>query len=133
MAYHAASIMYHCLKSRTQRELITALLLVALAFRALIPVGFMPAADGAFSLQICRAGSLASIDPPDQHAPPGHPLHFEHCPFGSAPATGPLAHVPALHAAGLTAFAPVDDLQTLRLRARFDRAHQPRAPPSRFI
>jgi hypothetical protein len=109
------------------------MLLVALAFRALIPAGFMPAADGGFSLQICRAGFLASIDPPDPHAPPGHPSHFEHCPFDSAPATGPTANVPALHAAGLTPSPPLGDFVTLRLGARLDAAHQPRAPPARLI
>jgi hypothetical protein len=128
MAYHARSTMRH-LKSRTQRELITALLLVALAFRALIPVGFMPATDGAFSLQICRAGFLASIDPTYQHAAPGHSSHFEHCPFGTAPAAGPIANVPAFHAAGLTALPPAVDFVPLRLGARLDPAHQPRAPP----
>jgi len=133
MAYHARSTMRYRLKSRTQRELITALLLVALAFRALIPVGFMPAADGAFSLQICRAGFLASIDPAVQHAPPGQPSHFEHCLFGSAPATGPVANVPALHIAGPTALPPAGDFTTLRPGARLDAAHQPRAPPSRLI
>jgi hypothetical protein len=132
MAYHGRSTMRYRPKSRTQRELITALLLVALTFRALIPMGFMPAADGAFSLQICRAGFLASIDPPDQHAPPGQPSHFEHCPFGSAPATGPIANVPALQAAGPLAFPPAGDFITLRLGARLERAHQPRAPPSRL-
>jgi hypothetical protein len=119
-------------KSRTRRELITALLLVALAFRALIPVGFMPAADGSVSLQICRAGFLASIDPPDQRAPAGH-SHFEHCPFGSAPASGPIANAPGLPAAAATSSPPLGDSVTLRLSARFDAAHQPRAPPARLI
>lgn len=119
-------------KSRTRRELITALLLVALAFRALIPVGFMPAADGSVSLQICRAGFLASVDPPNPHAPPGQ-AHFEHCPFGSAPATGPIANAPVLQAAALTSSPPLSDFVTLQLSARLDAAHQPRAPPARLI
>ena len=121
--------MHYRLKSRTQRELITALLLVTLAFRALIPVGFMPATDRAFSLEICRAGFLASFDPLNQQAPPDHSSHFEHCPFGTAPAAGPIANVPALHAGGLTAFPSVGDFVMLRPGARLDPAHQPRAPP----
>ena len=125
--------MRHRLKRRTQRELITALLLVALTFRALIPVGFMPAADGALALQVCRAGFLASGDAPDPHAPPDQPSHFEHCPFGSAPAGGPIANIAVLHAPGRSAFPPVGDFLTLRLLARLERAHAPRAPPSRWI
>jgi hypothetical protein len=121
--------MRYRLKRRTRHELISALLLVALAFRALIPAGFMPAADGTFSLQVCRAGFLTSGDALNQHAPPDQPSHFEHCPFGSAPASGPIAHVPAIRLTGLTAFAPIGDYLTLRLSARLERAHQPRAPP----
>ncbi len=116
-------------RNQSQRELITGLVLVALAFRALIPAGFMPATDRAFSLEICRAGFLAAIDPLDQPAPPDHSSHFEHCPFGTAPATGPIAAVPALPAGGLRAFPPAGDFVTLRLGVRLDRAHQPRAPP----
>jgi hypothetical protein len=40
--------MRRLITGRIQRELLTSLLLVAIAFRALIPVGFMPSAARPF-------------------------------------------------------------------------------------
>jgi len=42
---------------------IVLLVLLALGLRALIPIGFMPAADGTFSLMICPAGFPAALLP----------------------------------------------------------------------
>lgn len=127
--------MRYLFKRRLPRELITGLLLVALAFRALIPVGFMPSGDHGFSLQICRAGFLApmhSLDHPllDQQGNPERPSHFEHCPFGTAPATGPISSDLAVALAAPAAFAPPAVFTTLQRASRPDRSHPPRAPPN---
>jgi hypothetical protein len=121
--------MRRLITGRIQRELLTSLLLVAIVFRALIPAGFMPSADRPFSLEICHAGSLALPAGSDHSGHPGHSSHFDHCPFGSAPGTGPLTSLPRVEPTGLTAPAAVGHFATLRLGVRLDRAHAARAPP----
>ncbi len=71
--------------------------LLAFALRALIPIGFMPAADGSLSLTICDEGFPAGLVHPAAHGPAasagaGHHSHEDHCPFcgASTPAPGPL-------------------------------------------
>jgi hypothetical protein len=126
--------MRRLITGRIQRELLTSLLLVAIAFRALIPVGFMPSAARPFSLEICHAGTLAL--PPatsagsDHSLPPNHSSHFEHCPFGAAPGTGPLSSLPQVERTGLSAAPSISHFVTLRLGVRLDRAHAARAPPA---
>ena len=125
--------MRRLITGRLQRELLTSLLLVAIAFRALIPVGFMPSAERPFSLEICHAGALAlpaaTSARSDHSVPPGHSSHFEHCPFGSAPGTGPLSNLPQVERTGLTPPPSISLFATLRLGVRLDRAHGARAPP----
>jgi hypothetical protein len=114
---------------RGRRELIAGALLVALAFRALVPVGFMPAADGSFGLQICHVGLSSALA---AHLTGHHPsggLRSDHCPFGAAPAGAPVPHT----ALTMPRFEPVLE-QIARLEARVasvrgERAHQPRGPP----
>jgi hypothetical protein len=52
---------------RTRRTLMAGIMLVAFASRGLIPVGFMPASDRPFSLEICwdglPAGVFAQLEP----------------------------------------------------------------------
>ena len=109
----------------------TRFLLVMLLFRAYVPVGFMPASGAPFLLQICRATVTTN------HVQAAHAAHhsashgeFAHCPFGSAPAAGPISHLigfepPApIVSQSIAAAAPV--LRGVRL----ERAHQPRGPPS---
>jgi hypothetical protein len=115
--------------TRRSRDLITSILLVALAFRAYVPMGFMPASGTPFALELCTDGFPApSATHHLHHHGDGH-AQFEHCPFGSAPATGPISHFAALEAPGPIASAPLATFEELRLIARLDRAHQPRAPP----
>lgn len=47
--------------SRANRARLVFAVLLALALRALIPVGFMPASDGSLSLMICPAGFPAAL------------------------------------------------------------------------
>src|ERR1700728_3884655 len=116
--------MRRLITGRFQRELLTSLLLVAIVFRALIPAGFMPSSQRPFSLEICHAGTLAHSG-----TSPDHSSHFEHCPFGSAPGSGPLPSLPRVAQAGLTAAPAIAHFATLRLGARLERAHAARAPP----
>jgi hypothetical protein len=46
---------------RTARARMVGIVLLAFALRALIPLGFMPASDGTFSLMICPGGLPAGI------------------------------------------------------------------------
>lgn len=71
--------------------------LLAFVLRALIPIGFMPAADGTLSLKICAEGFPAALlDAAARgHAAAsgaGHHPREDHCPFcgASTPAPGPL-------------------------------------------
>jgi hypothetical protein len=125
--------MRRLITGRLAREMFTSLLLVAMAFRALIPAGFMPSAERPFSLEICHAGTLAlpaATSAGSDHAvPPHHSSHFEYCPFGSAPGTGPLSSLPRMPLTGLTAPPSIGHFATLRLGVRLDRAHAARAPP----
>jgi hypothetical protein len=121
--------MQRCLINRRSRDLITSLLLVALAFRAYVPMGFMPAASTPFALEICRDGAPAPAATHHQHHHGDSHTQFSRCPFGSAPATGPISHFAVPPAPGPIASVPVANFEGLRLIARFDRAHQPRAPP----
>ena len=115
--------------NRRSRDLITSILLVALAFRAYVPMGFMPASGTPFALELCRDGFPAPDAAHHQHHHGDSHAQFAHCPFGIAPAGGPVSHVAAPDAPAPIASAPIADVEGLRLIARFDRAHQPRAPP----
>src|SRR5580692_678018 len=75
----------HPFKSR-RRHLFTRLLLVALLFRAYVPVGFMPASGTPFLLELCPATYQSPMPAHPGHHHSGTHTHFENCPFGSAPA-----------------------------------------------
>jgi hypothetical protein len=122
------------------------IMLVALALRALIPPGFMPASDRPFSIEICWEGLPADMlahGEPSQadhrgplqaahHHHSGSPSQSEHCVFGTASSAGPILHLPLLSdisfAQPLRAVAFVSMAGALRL------VHlpQPRAPPSQL-
>ena len=99
-----------------------------LLFRAYIPVGFMPASGAPFMLQLCPAAAAGQM-PAHHHHSDGH-AQFEHCPFGSVPAAGPISEVIVFNAAPPAAarrsVALVSQLGSIRLPS----AHQPRGPPS---
>jgi hypothetical protein len=110
---------------RHQRSLLSGLLLLALITRALIPAGFMPSSTGPFTMMICHGGALT------QHHPnqPDDPSHFDHCPFGAAPAVGLLSHVATLESSPPIAARIESAFQSEPIARRRDRAHPPRAPP----
>jgi len=115
--------------SRRRQDLLTSILLGMLLFRAYVPVGFMPASGTPFLLELCPAASSMPM-PAHHHHPAGSHTHFDHCPFGSAPATGPISHPISLELAGQIASQIAVTFESFRLGVQLPRAHQPRGPPS---
>jgi hypothetical protein len=127
------------MRSVLKRSLLCGLLLQAILFRALIPVGFMPApgADGGLSVIFCAAVGGA-------HGP-AHAHHHGHdgateeghgsghaqysCPFAASAGLAPLPDfsVPAPAQADL--FAPAGVIGTRQFVPTILRAQSPRAPP----
>jgi hypothetical protein len=116
--------------NRRQRDLATRLLLAMFLFRAYVPIGFMPASGTPFLLQLCPAGIQAAMPAHHLHHDMGSHTHFENCPFGSAPAAGPISQFIVFEPAGQIVSAPWVAFEPLRLGIRLQRAHQPRGPPS---
>ncbi|MDB6087174.1 MAG: hypothetical protein JWN43_5055 [Gammaproteobacteria bacterium] len=114
----------------SRRELVTRFLLVILLFRAYVPVGFMPASGTPFLLEICPAGVSAPMDAHYAHHHSGSHVEFVNCPFGSAPAAGPLSHVIDFDPPAPIVSQSVVPFEPLLRGVRLQRAHQPRGPPS---
>jgi hypothetical protein len=110
-------------------SLLTGFLLAMLLFRAYVPIGFMPASGTPFELQICPVGLPVQMAHHLHHHSGLHD-HFEHCPFGSAPATGPISHLIGYEPAGEIVSQSVVGFEPLRLGVRLRRTHQSRGPPS---
>ena len=113
-----------------RRDIFTSLLLVALLFRAYVPVGFMPASGTPFLLQLCPATYPVPMPAHAGHHHSGTHSHFENCPFGSAPAAGPISHIVAFEPPAPIVSQPLVAFEPLRLGVDLPRAHQPRGPPS---
>jgi hypothetical protein len=62
-ARHSTGTLYRLGGTRATRQRLIAAVLLALALRALIPLGFMPAGDGTLSLMICPAGFPPALLP----------------------------------------------------------------------
>jgi hypothetical protein len=124
------------LKYRRRRQhSLTSVLLALLLFRAYVPVGFMPASGTPFLLELCPAADAALTLGAHLHhhhaqSPGGSHTHFENCPFGSAPAAGPISLLPAFEPSAPAVSEPLTALDAPRSRARPPRAHLPRGPPS---
>ena len=115
---------------RSRRLFIAGALLVALLFHAMIPDGFMPAADGSFALQVCHSGFLTQSGSHDNNRHSGGHSHVEFCPFGALPGAGPVSHATAFLPSWSIATEARPDLTVSRPFARSERAHPPRGPPS---
>jgi hypothetical protein len=114
----------------SRRDLMTRLLLVILLFRAYVPVGFMPASGAPFLLEICPAAVTAQMPAHYAHHHSGSHVEFANCPFGSAPAAGPLSHVIALEPPAPIVSQSVVAFEPLLRGVQLPRANQPRGPPS---
>jgi hypothetical protein len=108
---------------------VTSILLVALVFHALIPVGFMPERGKLFSLSLCRPDFPApSTQDSDRH--PGNPPRVEHCAFGNAPTAGPATAVARVLLVPVSAVEPILLFaEPLRINVALIRVQQPRGPP----
>jgi hypothetical protein len=115
-------------RSNRRRDSLTSILLAMLLFRAYVPVGFMPASGTPFLLELCPAAS--SMPMPAHHHHSETHTHFEHCPFGSAPAAGPISHGIAPELPAQIASQIAVSFESVRLGVPLPRAHQPRGPPS---
>lgn len=109
-------------RTRCNHPRIAGALLAALLFQAMIPVGFMPAADGKFALQLC---------PHDTNRHSGGHSHVEFCSFGAVSGAAPLPHISAWLPSSTPLQPPLAELVLSRASVRFERAHPPRGPPTR--
>jgi hypothetical protein len=114
---------------RKRQELLAGILLAVLVFRAYVPVGFMPASGAPFLVELCPAASLPYM-PAQHHHHPNSLAHFDHCPFGSVPAAGPIAHFVVFASAAQITSRLIVAFEPPRFGLRAQRAHQPRGPPS---
>ena len=110
-------------------------MLAALLFRAYVPLGFMPASGAPFQLEICPHGLQMQMPAHHSHGMAGHSrepggrTYFASCPFGSAPAAGPITHLIVFEPAEPIAAQALPD-PPLRWGVSLKRAHRARAPPT---
>jgi hypothetical protein len=129
------------LASQRSRKLIVSILLVALALRALVPVGFMPASDRPFALEICPDGFPPQLLHYGMFH--GHGMHHfggashshdagrsEHCVFAAVASAGPATHPLIVHLPLGPSLVPLFDTAGSAFRTPRFRIQQPRAPPS---
>jgi hypothetical protein len=124
------------LRKRTTREWVYLLLLPALAFRLLVPAGFMPTAgDGlAVTMQMCHGDAKSSVVirlTGADEAPAGqHARHDAPCVFAASAAVAP----PAVAVVQLPTAAGPDSIAVARAQAPAARTlhhpQSPRAPPT---
>jgi len=123
--------------NRRRRRTAGLWLLALLIFRAYVPVGFMPASGIPFALELCPVG-LEGTPAAHVHQHAGTLVHqhagthadFATCPFGSAPAAGPISHQIAFEAPSPALSQPVVAYESPSLTLRPQRSHLPRGPPS---
>jgi len=114
----------------SRRDLLGTLLLLALLFRAYVPVGFMPASGAPFLLEPCPAAYPAQSFAHHGHHDSATHSHFENCPFGSSPAAAPIAHSIGFDLPAPIASRSLPTFEPLLRSARLDLNHPPRGPPS---
>jgi hypothetical protein len=130
--WHLAAVMRQPSR-QFSRTLISSLLLGLLLLRAYVPAGFMPASAHPFQLELCSAA--LSMEMPGmpgiahRHHSGSH-SNVETCPFGSAPAAGPISHIDLFSPAGRIKTDVLGALTPLRPGTKLERAHQPRGPPA---
>jgi hypothetical protein len=117
-------------RAHRQRNLATNLVLAFFLLRAYVPLGFMPASGAPLLLEICPQGLQVPAAAQHAHHNSGNHGHFENCPFGSAPASGPISHFVSFQVGEQVASAPVLAFATSLLGVKLQRAHQARAPPT---
>jgi hypothetical protein len=121
--------------NRRRYDILTGILLAMLLLRAYVPVGFMPASGTPFLLELCPSASpvpsaLAVPAHHGHHQHAGPHGHFENCPFGSAPASGPASQLVVFQPSSQATSLEAVEFQSFHIGARLARAHQPRGPPA---
>jgi hypothetical protein len=106
------------------------IVLAALLFRAYIPVGFMPAGGAPFRLELCPAFGVFVPAPHLHHRDSRLHADLQGCPFGSAPAQGPVSDLMVFDPPGQIPFLEAFPAGPKPLVIRPLRSHQPRGPPS---
>jgi hypothetical protein len=107
-----------------------AAVLLALALRSLIPIGFMPAADGSLSLTICTEGLPAGMGMPG-HQSHGHgAAGDDHCGFCTGFSAAPPAPLLASRFLLLAGIAVVAMTRAAAVGICLVRLPQARAPPA---
>lgn len=119
------------LSNKAMRKLIAGIMLLAFAARALVPAGFMPASDRAFSIEICPEGFPAQllVHAGHHHHPGGH-SQADHCVFGTACASGPISHAPPLTFISLAQGAPATPRLSTAILVQLVHLPQARGPPA---
>ena len=137
---------------RRRRGRATLWLLALLLFRAYIPAGFMPASGVPFALELCPVGlagmpaahflhqagthdhagthDAGTHDRAGTHDHSGAHADFATCPFGSAPAAGPISHHVDFETPEPALSHPTVAFQSPFFSFRPQRSHLPRGPPS---
>jgi hypothetical protein len=103
------------------------LLLLVLAARALVPVGFMPASDGSAELTLCPAGMVMPAGSP--MADHGGHFQTDRCPFGSAPFAAPITAIAVIPFLAAAISLPLPSLSPVVVVTRAARGNPPRGPP----
>jgi hypothetical protein len=99
---------------------------IALVARALLPMGWMPAAQG---LTICSVDASGHHTPTPDSNKDGQAGH-DQCPFAAAPHLASVPDLPSLTAPSFHAFtAAMDATYAVTIAARFT-PHAPRGPPA---
>jgi hypothetical protein len=130
LAWWPSQIMQTRLRQARRRDVWACVLLAALLFRAYIPVGFMPASGSPFLVELCPAyGSAPAHHAHHHHSSQGR-ADFQDCPFGSAPAPGPVSDLIGFEPPGLIASPANIPAEPARARTRPLHAYQSRGPPS---
>lgn len=146
------------LRRRSRRMLMASIMLVAFAWRALVPAGFMPSGDRPFLIEICPedlpAGLLAHSEAPGEdsadmsgmdmgsmshsgfvqgaHHHPGGPSHVEHCVFGTASGAGPICNLPLLSNISYSLPLRAFTFDSIAGAIRLVHLPPPRAPPGQL-
>jgi len=118
------------LAPRRPLDLAAGIMLALFVFRAYIPAGFMPATGIPFLLEICPAGLQAQMPARHAHHHMGAHSDFEDCPFGCAPAAGPISHLIAPQPAAQVVSEPILAFELVPQGVRVARANRARGPPS---
>jgi len=131
IARHPRKTMRSGLCSSATQKLIASVLLLAFAVRALVPVGFMPGNGRPLSIEICPEGfPVQLLGQAADHHHGGSNWHAEHCVFGSACTSGPIAEFPFLNSPVVAELAAATPCISPAIVVRLVYLPRARGPPT---